>query len=91
MVADPKPSSLEAVIQPEKFSAEDLRHQVMSLCIATDGKNPSEPQSKRRKVTEEPRSLLRVISAIYDIFRIEPEADLTALDDVLQYVFHSRA
>lgn len=48
---------------------------------------PREPQSKRRKVSDESRSLPKIISRIYDMLQVEPEADLTGLDEVLRCVF----
>lgn len=77
------PTSLETAIQPEQFSTKDLGNQVMSLHIAPDRNTPSEPRSKRRKVSDESRSLPQVTSRIYDILRMEPKADLAGLGDAL--------
>lgn len=93
MAVDPIPTSLEAAIQPEQFSTKDLQHQVMSLRIAPNVDTPSEPQSKRRKVSEESRSLRQVTSRIYNMLQIEPKEDLLGLGDELWYALlpvHSR-
>ena len=76
---------MEAPTRPEQFTNEDLRSRVASLPLATNDQVPSEPQSKRRKVSDESRSLPSIIARLYDVLKVEPKADLSGLDDELQY------
>ncbi|KAI0412411.1 phosphatidylinositol 3 [Xylaria grammica] len=85
---DPPPSSLDPIVQLDKFLDPDIRRRVQGLAICST-QNESvdlEPQSKRRK-TGLPQILPKVIGLLWKLIGLEPRETLADYSSALQSVY----
>lgn len=73
---DPLPTSLTSAVIPDDFENDELRQQFKMLRVGTEENLTVESHSKRRKVTNESRTLSKVTSALANVLGTEASLEL---------------
>lgn len=87
MTREPPPSSLDHIVQPNKFTDPEIQRCVKAIPISSTSHGDVEPQSKRRK-TDLSKLLPKVIGLLWKGVGEEPREDLTDYLKILEYVLY---
>ncbi|KAI0520945.1 phosphatidylinositol 3 [Xylaria bambusicola] len=83
---DPPPTTLDPIMQPDKFLNIDIRRYVNELTGSSTQTLDLEPRSKRRK-TGRPQMLPKITSLLWELIGAEPQDTLASYSSAIQSAY----